>query len=270
MRSEFLIPLKDASDITLVGGKAASLGTLLRNGFDTPDGFVVTVVVAGNMTPALEDEILAAFDKLNTPYVAVRSSGTGEDSEDATWAGQLDTVLNVTRDNLIEAVKKCWGSTKSDRAVAYAKERSLNVGEIAVIVQAMIECDLSGAAFSAHPVTQDTSQVVVEAGYGLGEAILSGQVTPDTYFVDKSSGKIIKKHISAQDKKLVQDGSGKNVWQKVSEPADQQKLTDEQIEELAKAVTKVEEIYKKPADIEWAIKDGKVYLLQSRPITTLK
>lgn len=129
------------------------------------------------------------FKKLDVEFVAVRSSATAEDSDSAAWAGQLDTFLNVTSDSLIESVQKCWASLFTPRAIFYRFEQGLDDIHIsvAVVVQEMIDSEKSGIAFSVHPVSEDSNQLIVEAGYGLGEAIVSGQVTPDAYVVEKES-----------------------------------------------------------------------------------
>lgn len=268
MKSQTVIPLKQVTGIADVGGKAAALGELMRAGFNVPRGFVITTSSNMRMSKELEVQILKNFNSLDAKRVAVRSSGVAEDSKDAAWAGQFDTFLNTDRDHLVENVKKCWASAKSKRAQAYAKEKGLRSGSVAVIVQEMVPSEIAGVVFSVHPVTQDKNQIVVEAVRGLGEQLVSGAVTPDTYIFDKSSHKILQKHISDQTKKLMRGSNGKNQWQKIGS-GNKQKLSDSQISELAKTVIELEVFFGFPVDVEWAIASKQLYILQSRSITTL-
>ncbi len=263
-----MLPLSQAEDLSLVGGKARSLNELLKAGFKTQDGFVITTVAFGNMNNKLEQEILYYFDELGAQYVAVRSSAVAEDGKQDAWAGQLETFLNISRSELIDAVKKCWVSIDSARAKSYAAQKNINAGKVAVIVQPMTQSDSAGVAFSAHPVTKNVDQVVIEAGLGLGEAVVSGQITPDTYVIDKKSNEILEKNISIQSKKLVQGKNGKNIWQSLT-GGDQQKLTDSQIKDIAEKAVLLEKRYGYPVDIEWMIKGPELFIMQCRPITTL-
>ncbi len=227
----------------------------------------------------LGNEILKGFSKLKAEYVAVRSSATAEDSAVASWAGELETYLNVTRDNLLESVKKCWSSLFTPRAIFYRFEKNLEDQKVsvAVAVQKMIQSEISGICFTVHPVTRDKNQMVIEAGYGLGEAIVGGKITPDTYIVNKSNLKsqnakliIIDKNISEQKMMIVK--KGKQGIEEVTVPEskqEKQKLSDSKILKLAKICQNIEKHYKYPQDIEWAYFKDKIYITQSRPITTL-
>lgn len=270
MVNEPVKDLKDAFDLNLSGGKAVALSKMINAGFKIPQGFVITVYSQMQMSPELEENILAKFDALNTKYVAVRSSGAAEDSHDAAWAGQFDTFLNVPREKLTEMIKACWTSATSERAQSYAKGLNLSLGPIAVIVQEMVQSDVSGIAFSVNPITNDPKEIVIEAGYGLGEAFVSGVITPDSYMVDKFKGVIIEKHISRQLKKLVLGEDGENAWENIGEFGSNQKLPDRHIQKLASLVAKLEIHSKFPVDVEWSYMDGNFYILQCRPITTLK
>src|SRR5207247_626636 len=130
---------------------------------------------------------------LNAKYVAVRSSATAEDSLFDAWAGQFDSFLNVTSDELLTRVRQCWASLYNSRALSYRLDRGYSGRAISVpvIVQKMIQGRVAGTAFSVHPVTQQSHQLIVEAGYGLGEAVVSGVITPDSYIVDKGTQRII-------------------------------------------------------------------------------
>jgi pyruvate,water dikinase len=227
------------------------------------------IIFSKEMPQDIEKEVLSSFEKLDAKWVAVRSSATSEDGKEAAWAGQLDTFLNTKKENLLEMVKKCWASLFTPRAIFYRLEKGLKKSHIsvAVVVQKMIQSEISGIAFSVHPVTEDYNQMVIEAGEGLGEAIVSGQITPDTYVVSKKEKELVEKHISEQEKKLVKKEDGGIEWIDINN--DQQKLSDEEIFSLGEQVTKLEKHYGFPVDIEWGKEKGKMYILQCRPITTL-
>lgn len=263
-----MFDLSQATDVAATGGKAKALGSMIRAGFVVPEGFVISTAAFDDMSKALQSDILKHFDILQTDFVAVRSSATSEDSGSAAWAGQLDTFLNVDRQHLIAQIKKCWESIHSDRAQAYAKEKSQAAGKVAVVVQKMVQSDVSGVAFSTHPVTQDDQQVVIEAGFGLGEAVVSGEITPDTYIVAKKPATIVEKHLAEQTKQLKRGADGQTSWQKVDHPG-AQKLADKYIVELSQTVQKLENYFGHAVDVEWALAGQQLFILQSRPITTL-
>jgi len=222
----------------------------------------------------IKEEITKEFKKLKSQFVAVRSSATAEDSSSAAWAGQLDTFLNTTEKTLLVNVQKCWASLFTPRAIFYRFEKGLHNSKIsvAVVIQKMIESEVSGIAFSVHPVTQDRNQMIIEAGYGLGEAIVSGQITPDSYVIEKNPRRIIDKNISLQERGIYRKPKeGDNEWQTIpQDKGEKQKLTDGQILELSELILKIENHYGFPVDIEWAFENDKFYITQSRPITTLK
>jgi pyruvate,water dikinase len=221
----------------------------------------------------LKQKILSSFKRLDSKYVAVRSSATSEDSSKVSWAGQLNTYINTTKKTLLENVKKCFASLFTQRAIFYRFEKKLNKKDVsvAVVVQKMIESDVSGIAFSIHPVTNDYNQMIIEAGYGLGEAIVSGSITPDNYVVLKDSLEILDKNIASQEKYLKRCSIYGIKWRLVLKTKqNKQKLTDSQIKKLSKLILKIEKHYGFAVDVEWAIKNDKIYITQSRPITTLK
>lgn len=220
----------------------------------------------------LGQRIMAEFKKLKAEYVAVRSSATAEDSSIASWAGELETYLNSGEKDLLDNVKKCWSSLFTPRAIFYRYERKLidQQVSVAVVVQEMVQSEISGICFTVHPIIKDKTQMVIEAGYGLGEAIVSGQITPDTYVVDKRDFSLSDINVAEQEKMLVRNPRGGNVWKPVpAADRNKQTLTGKEIIELAKLCVKIEKHYKKPQDIEWALEKGKFYITQSRPITTL-
>jgi pyruvate,water dikinase len=141
------------------------------------------------MPQDIASEIQQAFKQLDAPFVAVRSSATAEDGADNAWAGQLDSFLNTTEATLLLNVQKCWASLFTPRAIFYRLEKGLKESHVsvAVVVQTMVESESSGIAFSVHPVTEDRNQLIIEAGFGLGEAIVSGSITPDSYVVEKET-----------------------------------------------------------------------------------
>src|SRR3989338_4575032 len=232
------------------------------------------IIMSKKMPEEIAEQIIKSFSDLKLKLVAVRSSATAEDSSAAAWAGQLDTFLNTTQVNLLENVKKCWASLFTTRAIFYRFEKGLNDQQIsvAVVVQKMVNSEISGIAFSVHPVTQDRNQLIIEAGFGLGESIVSGSVTPDSYVVEKKPRRIVDKNISRQERGIYRKPKeGGNEWQNIpQEQGERQKLTDGQILELSELIIRIENHYNSPQDIEWALENNKFYITQSRPITTLK
>lgn len=230
------------------------------------------LILAADMPKDIAQEIQTEFKKLDAQYVAVRSSATAEDGAAAAWAGQLDTFLNTTEGHLLENVQRCWASLFTPRAIFYRFEKGMH-GQgisVAVVVQKMVQSEVSGIAFSVHPVTEDHNQLIIEAGFGLGEAIVSGQVTPDSYVVEKEPRRIIDTNISTQTRGLYRGGKEGNEWKDIPEPkASSQVLSSEQVLELSELILKIEKHYGFPCDIEWAFEKGKFYITQSRPITTL-
>jgi phosphoenolpyruvate synthase/pyruvate phosphate dikinase len=230
------------------------------------------IILGAEMPKDIAGAIRAAFKKLNAQYVAVRSSATSEDSASAAWAGQLDSFLNTDEKHLLENVKRCWASLFTPRAIFYRFEKGLHQTKIsvAVVVQKMVESEVSGIAFSVHPVTEDYNQLIIEASYGLGEAIVSGQVTPDSYVVQKEPYEIIERMVQAKTRGLYRSSGAENEWKETaSSIIDKPALSDKQIEELSKLILRIEAHYGFPCDIEWAFEKGKFYIVQSRPITTL-
>jgi len=233
---------------------------------------IKALILSSNISDKIEEDIFKHFDELDSKFVAIRSSATSEDSSDAAWAGQLETYLNTSKKDLIKNIKKCWASLYTTRAIFYREEQGLKEKNIsvAVVIQKMIDSEKSGVAFSVHPVTQDKNQILIEAGFGLGEAVVSGEITPDSYVARKDTRKILDKNINQQKKALYRANNGKNVWKKLSKKEGAyQVLKDKDILKLSNMIIRIEDHYKFPCDIEWAVSNGKLYILQSRPITTL-
>jgi len=259
------------------------------NSIDKASNVIRDLIHDALMPQDLEEEFLKEFKGLNTKYVAIRSSATAEDSSIASWAGELETYLNTNQINLIENIKKCWSSLFTPRALFYAFEKEIITTDtqkkirartckqladcypvgVAVVVQKMVQSDISGICFTVHPVTEDRNQMVIEAGWGLGEAIVGGKITPDTYVISKKDWIIMDTNISDQEMMIIRQGNGIKESTVPKSKQSKQKLSGEQIIKLAKLCQKIEEHYKFPQDIEFAIENNKIYITQSRPITTL-
>lgn len=236
------------------------------------------VITSAEMPQDIADEIREAYRELGG-FVAVRSSATAEDLADASFAGQQRTFLNIQgEDDVVTAVQECWASLFEPRAIFYRNEHGIDhmqVG-IAVPVQRMVQSEAAGVIFTMEPVTNE-SKITIEAVYGLGEAVVSGEMTPDYYLVDKEHFTILEKQIVEQDWQLVKSSEsdsgvdGTNVRLTVSdELRKEQKLSDDEIISLAKLGAKIEDHYQFPQDIEWAKEGGELYVVQTRPITTLE
>ena len=206
-------------------------------------------------------------------FVAVRSSATAEDLPNASFAGQQATLLNVKGpDAVVDAVRECWASLYGARAIYYREKNKFKHEDvsIAVVVQRMVDANVAGVAFTANPVNNSRDEMVIEAVFGLGESLVGGEVTPDTYMVRKKPLSLIQVHPGHQRFAVHRNTNGGTVKKDLSESGEQRKLTDAQILEVAKTAMKIEEHYGSPQDIEFAYEKGKLHILQSRPITTLK
>jgi pyruvate,water dikinase len=224
-------------------------------------------------------EIKKAYRQLGDGPVAVRSSATAEDLADASFAGQQATFLNVVgEDEVVDAVRACWASLFEARAIFYRADKGFEHMKVAIAVpvQRMVQSSRSGVMFTLEPVSGDRSKIAIEAVFGLGEAIVSGEITPDFYVLDKASLRILDKRVVNQERQLVRnpqagDEGGPNIiWLAVpGELREQQKLSDEQVVALAAIGKRVEEHYDFPQDIEWAEEEGELHILQTRPVTAL-
>lgn len=225
----------------------------------------------GKIPLELREEIWAAYRALGSPKVAVRSSATAEDLPEISFAGQQDTYLNVSGENrLLEAVVKCWSSLWTARAIGYRQRNGIGQAglSLAVIVQEMVPSQVSGVVFTANPLTGRRTEMVIDATLGLGEALVSGKVEPDHYVVDMRQHRLVSKQIGA--KALVMEGLAEGGTTEHREDGSQiQALADKQILELAELCGRVADLFDAPQDIEFAWAGGKLYLLQSRPVTAL-
>lgn len=234
---------------------------------------IQSLILAYSFSEKLSKEILSSFKILNSNFVAVRSSATAEDSKKNAWAGQLDTFLFITEKNLLESVKKCFASLFTERAIFYRFNNNLEKQNIsvAVVVQKMVFSEVSGIAFSVHPVEEDYDKIIIEAGYGLGEAIVSGKITPDSYVVSKKNLEILDKNISSQEKGIYRCLRKGTKWKNIDKKKSSlQKLSDKDIKNLSKIIIAIENHYGFPVDVEWALENKKLFITQARPITTLK
>lgn len=231
------------------------------------------LILRAHIPTQLSITITAHMNTLGTQFVAVRSSAVSEDGTRATWAGQLDSFLNTDERTLPENVKKCWASLFGVRANFYRLRQdalypSTSMG---VIVQEMVPSEVSGVAFSAHPITFDRGIVLIEAGFGLGEAVVSGRITPDSYTISKQTRAILAKEVAYQQSLMQMAETGGNVWRDLDRAdGERQKLDDHAIQELTDLVCAVEEHQGYPVDVEWALSKDRLYVLQSRAITTLE
>lgn len=215
-----------------------------------------------------ESEIKTAFQEIDADYVAVRSSATAEDQEAHSWAGEFDTYTFIDARGLMQHVKKCWASLYTSRALMYAYKHNLPfASEMAVIVQHMINSEVSGVCFTKDPRSHDSNLIVVEAIWGLGELLVHGDVTPDRYWIDKTKRMILDIEVGSQNKKLINDKGKKLQKNIVKEEQKNQKLSGEAIMDVVKMALKIEKIMQAPQDIEWSFFRGKLYIFQTRPIT---
>jgi len=262
--AEILEEIKDPNDTKTL----QSVGARIRK-----------IVATAKMPPSLKKDIVAAYEKLSEkagekdPFVAVRSSATAEDLPDASFAGQQETYLNVrTPVQVVEKVKECFASLFTDRAIFYRIQKGFDHMAIALsaAIQLMAYSKASGVIFTLDVANGDRSIVLIETGYGLGEFVVQGKITPDEYYVKKSDLTIVKKNVPKKTIQLVRNPAGGTEEKPVPpDLQDKQVLTDDQIRELAKYAIAIEEHYKKPMDIEWALDErtDKLFILQARPET---
>lgn len=270
----------DEADLSHVGGKGLNLGKLTRAGFQVPQGFCVTTDayrfsvqgLSEQNASRIKDLVLStelvtavhtAREQLQTVTVAVRSSATAEDLEEASFAGQQDTFLNVTSDELLGTLKACWASLWSERAIAYRQTQGIVDDDLAmaVVVQEMCNADVSGVLFTVSPFDPDIS--IVESNWGLGESVVSGAITPDSFLMSRETGEVVESNIAVKREMITATGVSEvsSAQQNVSS------LTDTQLKELVQLGRQVEDHYEQPMDIEWALADRQFVLLQARHIT---
>ena len=269
------------TDLPYVGGKGLNLGKLTRAGFQVPQGFCVTTdayrfsvqhqseqnasaIKELVLSRGLVAEIQTAWEQLQTSTVAVRSSATAEDLAEASFAGQQDTFLNVKPDELLDALKACWASLWSERAIAYRQTHRISDDGLAmaVVIQEMCDADVSGVLFTVSPFSAEVS--IVESNWGLGESVVSGAITPDSFHVSRETGEVLETNIATKREMVTAAG----VSAVSSAQQDVPSLTDTQLQELTQLGIQIENLYGQPMDIEWALADEQFVLLQARHITT--
>jgi pyruvate,water dikinase len=226
----------------------------------------------------LQRPIAEAYQRMCAEYggtavVAVRSSAAAEDSSAASFAGQQETYLNIFGEKpVIEKVRACWGSFFHSRAIFYRKLRgSLSDTNIAVVVQRMVNPDKAGVMFTVDPVQRRRDRVMIEAAWGLGESVVSGLVTPDNYVINKADGRLVSKFIARKPVAIVREERGVGCRQ-INLPPEKvqaQVLSNDEIARLLALGKQIEEHFGSPQDVEWAFEGESLYVLQSRPVTTL-
>ncbi|EST35960.1 hypothetical protein N566_16915 [Streptomycetaceae bacterium MP113-05] len=287
------------ADPAELGGKAARLHDMLTAGLPVPPAFCLTTrffelfleetglaaslgdadartarqrVLDAEMPTAVSDAVLAEYARLGRPRVAVRSSARKEDSAAQSFAGQYDTVLDVGGDaELLNAVKRCWASLWSDRAAVYREDesRSTLCEAIAVVVQEMVHTDVSGVLFTVDPVSARPHRMVVEACRGLGEGLVSGRVSSDYFVVDDRSLEVVEEQVRHKVTKCTRVAPGEiGVASVDSAFRNTPCMTHEELRELGETARRVREYYDAEQDIEWGVRDGSLFLFQTRPITT--
>ena len=305
---DLIYALEDApDDVAVVGGKAAALGRLLRDGLPVPPGFVLSTEAfraflranhiendgdatgardeaapnfaarlrAGRWPDDLRRAVETAFASLrersDDAPVAARSSATAEDSSGASFAGQHATLLNLHGiEAVLAGIVGCWASLYADEAVQYRRARGVEDADPAmgVVVQALVPAEAAGVAFTLDPVGGEQDVVLIDAAWGLGEGVVSGLVSPDHFVVKKSDGAIIKRELADKRQRVVPDSGGGTKTEELSnEQARQAALSDERVVELARLAMRIEEAAGAPQDIEWALAGDRLYILQARPVT---
>ena len=243
--------------------------------FEPASAAIQKLTTSCEISEAIASQLRQAYARLGSdPAVAVRSSANAEDLPGLSFAGQQDTYLNVKGgEALLKAVRNCWASLWTAQAISYRHENDIEQGSVAmaVVVQIMVPADVAGILFTANPATGERTEMIVNASFGLGEAVVGGQVTPDTFVVDRESKNVKETMIGPKEQMTVSDGEqGTKLTDVKVADRDQSSLSDALLNDLVEVALKVEKNYDGlPQDIEWAIVDGKISLLQSRPITNL-
>jgi pyruvate,water dikinase len=265
-----VVPLAEAHDHSIFGSKAVGLGEATRGGLPVPPGFalsgpVVEAVASGEA--GTTEAVAESVRSLTTPF-AVRSSAVGEDGADASFAGQHITLLNVpSAAELTDAVREIWWSANSDSAITYRQRSGLFVRpSVGVVVQALLDPEVAGVMFTQNPIN-GADERVIEASWGLGEAVVSGRVIPDNYRVARS-GEVLARTPGMKKIAIRRAVDGGTVDEQLpAQDVERHCLSDAQLAELNALAGRCEQVYGEGRDIEWAIADGQLYLLQCRPVT---
>ncbi|WP_231571475.1 PEP/pyruvate-binding domain-containing protein [Gordoniibacillus kamchatkensis] len=277
-----MIPFTDARTEDEIGGKAKNLALLFQSRFPVPKGFVIPAqtfehAVQSDQDPYgwvfpeyMRQEIEAAYKKYVQPPVVVRSSCSIEDLESASFAGQYETILNVHFVNLLESIKRCWLSVYQGHAQSYLTQRGSAGGQapaMSVIVQEFVHADVAGVAFSKNPITGNDDEIIINANFGLGEAVVSGLVTPDVFALSKQRNAIVARDLGDKDCKTILDRYGTRIAETTSQEQSSFSLNDEQLHELRAMIMGIETLFGYPVDVEFAYRHGKLHILQARNIT---
>jgi pyruvate, water dikinase len=250
----------DSDDVDSVGAASHAIGEAMRS---------------APLPEALRDEVVQRYAALGEPPVAVRSSALGEDSSEATFAGQQETYLWVRgADHVCDAVRDCWVSLYSPPAITYRARLVELEPAMGVAVQVMVDAEVSGVMFTCNPVSGDPSMIAINASWGLGLAVVGGEVTPDDYLVSKVTREVVRRHVHAKEIEYVPDARGSGAV-RVDVPEERRELPcldEPALEALVEVGRRVERYFGSAQDIEWAIAKGaelpsSLYVLQSRPVT---
>jgi len=274
---EFFVVSADAYGKFLSGEKGLKIQKLLDSldvekteKLESVSKKIQSLILKGSFPVSLKKDIENAYKKIGG-FVAVRSSATTEDLKSASFAGMQATFLNVKgADAVVKNVQMCWASLFTSRAIYYRVQNNFDhlKAKIAVVVQKMVDSDESGVCFTINPVTKNMNEIVIEGAFGLGESVVAGELTPDMFIVQKDSLKILQRNVNVQEWGYFRDAKkGKTLKKKIKNGTDQV-LSDEQVIALASVAKKIEAHYGSPQDIEFAFEKGKLFILQSRPVTT--
>jgi pyruvate,water dikinase len=264
VQSRPLAELRSA-DEAVFGGKSASLGELIAAGIPVPAGFALSSAAGEDDL----EEAVARYGELGEPPVAVRSSALGEDSAEASFAGMQDTYLWVLgAEAVCDAIRRCWASLHNPEAVAYRERLGGPAPAMGVTVQRMVDSIVSGVLFTCNPVSGDPSTVAVNASWGLGLAVVGGEVTPDEYRVSKVTGEVLQRTIGPKEVEYRPGADGPELRDVEAERRAVACLDDDQLGELLELGRRVERHFGCHQDVEWAIDaKGELFVLQSRPVT---
>ncbi|HEX4735697.1 MAG TPA: PEP/pyruvate-binding domain-containing protein [Thermoleophilaceae bacterium] len=266
-----VVPLAEAREHSVFGSKAVGLGDAARGGLPVPPGVALSGPVVEAMASGEDGaikEVAQSVRSLQGPF-AVRSSAVGEDGADASFAGQHVTLLNVpSADAVPEAVREIWWSANSDSAITYRQRTGMFVRpSVGVVVQALLDSDVAGVMFTQNPIS-GADERVIEAAWGLGEAVVAGRVIPDHYRVARS-GEVLERTCGTKQLAIRRAPNGGTVEEQLpAVDAERHCLSDEQLAGLHELATRCEDVYGPGRDIEWAYAGGELYLLQCRPVTT--
>jgi len=294
------------ADAAEFGGKSANLGDLLAAEIPVPVGFALSAAAYGDFVRAtgldgmittalaetpdhasktigeamrfaplpdpLREELEQRYAELGEPPVAVRSSALGEDSHDVSFAGQQESFLWIRGvEQLSDAVRDCWASLYTPRAIVYRRQLDRPTGAMGVTVQQMVDAEVSGVLFTCNPVSGDPSMVAINASWGLGIAVVGGETTPDDYLVSKVTGEVVRRTVSSKEVEYVPDDAGRGTVRREVPPErrDAPCLDEEQLAALVDLGRRIERHFGSRQDVEWAIaRDGSLLALQARPVTT--